>query len=202
MNILIRRLSVLGMVIMYTGCGGEPEPLPPRVDQQETPPAAEYVPMPSSPILGAETPDSAVPGIDEPAPAIDGSQPAAADPPANPPEPPSLPASPPPARPPQSPAAPAIDLSAGVALPQSLPTGTAMGMSVDYVFTAGEPLPSQRYVWVIEPAMGDPLRQPVQLSSRGTLQAFFPRLHPRNGPFRTHIESPDGSRVSASVSLE
>jgi hypothetical protein len=76
-----------------------------------------------------------------------------------------------------------------------------MGMSVDYVFTAGQPLPSQRYVWVIEPAQGDPVKQPVQLSHSGTLQAFFPQLRPQHGPFQAHIESSDGGRLSPSVSL-
>jgi hypothetical protein len=76
-----------------------------------------------------------------------------------------------------------------------------MGMSVDYVFTAGQPLSSQRYFWVIEPAKADPVKQPVQLSQSGTLQAFFTQLRPEQGPFQAHIESPDGSRLSTSISL-
>ena len=76
-----------------------------------------------------------------------------------------------------------------------------MGMSVDYVFTVGRPLPSRRYVWVIEPAKADAVKQPVQLSQSGTLQAFFPQLRPEHGPFHAHIESSDGSRLSTSISL-
>ncbi len=95
----------------------------------------------------------------------------------------------------------AIKLSAGVALPQSLPTGTAMGMSVDYVFQAGDPLPSQAYVWVIEPGKGSQVKQAVQLKRSGTLQAFFTQLRPEHGPFQSHIEDSNGTRLSKSISM-
>ncbi|MBN1591033.1 MAG: hypothetical protein JW888_16085 [Pirellulales bacterium] len=187
MSVFVRRLLILGAAMAFAGCGGDPEPGPREVEHQETSPAEVSVPAASVEI----------PSSEEPAPAAEERQP----PTDTPPEP-SWPAvSPPPASVPQPSAAPSIRLSAGVALPQSLPTGTAMGMSVDYVFTAGQPESSRQYVWVIEPATGDPVKQPVQLSPSGTLQAFFPQLRPDHGPFLTHVESSDGSRLSTSVSL-
>lgn len=95
-----------------------------------------------------------------------------------------------------------IKLSAGVALPQSLPTGTAMGFSVDYRFTGGHPNPSSHYVWVIEPSKGEPVRREVKLKDEGTLPPMFvPGLRPENGPFRTHVEDGYGNRLSASLPL-
>ena len=47
-----------------------------------------------------------------------------------------------------------VKLSAGVALPQSLPSGTAMGLSVDYVLVGSLPTSSGQIVWVIESAKG------------------------------------------------
>jgi len=94
-----------------------------------------------------------------------------------------------------------IKLSAGVALPQSLPTGTAMGFSIDYQFTAGQPGPSP-YLWVIQPGKGQTAKQPVQLQRQGTLQMFVLQFRPENGPFHTHIEDAQGNRLSRSVLLK
>ena len=181
MNVLVRRLLILSMALAFAGCTDEFEPSAQQAGQQETVPAAS----------------AEIPGPEKAAPADDKGQPATSKPPG----PSSPPASPPPARTPQRLTAPSIRLSAGVALPQSLPTGTAMGMSVDYVCIAGPPRSLQRYVWVIESAKADPVKQPVQLSRSGTLQAFFTQLRPEHGPFRAHIESSDGSRLSTSLSL-
>ncbi len=93
-----------------------------------------------------------------------------------------------------------IHLSAGVALPQSLPIGTTMGFSVDYQFAGGEP-GSSLYLWVIKPSKGQTIKQPVQLRAQGTLQGFFPPLRPENGPFSTHIEDAQGNRLSKSLPL-
>jgi hypothetical protein len=99
-------------------------------------------------------------------------------------------------------AGPAIKLSAGVALPQSLPTGTAMGFSVDYRFTQGGPGTVSRCVWVIEASRADqPVRQDVQLQTEGTLQMFVPQWRPEHGPFRCHIESASGQQLSDSMPL-
>jgi hypothetical protein len=40
---------------------------------------------------------------------------------------------------------PAIQLSAGVALPQTGPDGTLMSFSVDYAFLQGEPVPKTMF---------------------------------------------------------
>lgn len=124
--------------------------------------------------------------------------------PSSPPPTAALPAAsaPPPAEP--TPAAaqqPSIRLSAGVALPQSLPTGTAMGFSVDYQFSGGSPSTSSPYAWVIEPSKGQRAIRPVRLSSEGTLQDFFQQFRPENGPFSTHIEDANGNQLSRPLPL-
>jgi len=96
---------------------------------------------------------------------------------------------------------PAIRLSAGVALPQTGPTGILMSFSVDYQFTAGDPNPTSPYVWVIERAKGTPARAPVRLGQRGTLPILIPGWRPEQGPFQSHIEDASGNRLSRSISL-
>ena len=87
-----------------------------------------------------------------------------------------------------------IQLSAGVALAQTLPTGTAMGFSVDYQFLSGWSDTSAKYFWVIEPTKAKPVRQPAQLKIKGTLQGFATQLRPEHGPFQTHIDTgPEGA---------
>lgn len=82
-----------------------------------------------------------------------------------------------------------IRLSAGVALPQSLPTGTQIGFSVDYQFHIGSPDPAGQYVWEIKTGDGTIRRVPVQLTGRkGTLNRFMP-LRPSDGPFVSRIAS-------------
>lgn len=109
-----------------------------------------------------------------------------------------------PAQPPgQAPSSPQalIRLTPNAALAQTLPTGTAMGFSVDYVFMRGEPHPSVPYFWVVEPAKGQTARQEVRLAVRGRLEGFFLQLRPEHGPFKTHIEDYRGNRVAQSVSV-
>jgi hypothetical protein len=89
-----------------------------------------------------------------------------------------------------------------VALAQSLPTGTAMGFSVDYQFAQGEPNPSSRYLWVVEPSNGPPAKIGVRLQEHGTLQTFVLQLRPEHGPFKSHIEDGQGSRLSRSIPLQ
>ena len=105
-----------------------------------------------------------------------------------------------PATPVSSPSPP-IQLSAGVALPQTLPDGTAMGFSVDYQFVQGQPDPNAAYVWVIERSQGTPSRQSVKLSPRGTLQGFVAEFRPEEGPFQTHLEDGRGNRLSPTMPL-
>ena len=99
----------------------------------------------------------------------------------------------------------AVRLSAGVALPQTGPTGRLMSFSIDYQFTRGGPTPEVRYVWVIERTKGKPAAQLVRLNDKGTLRTFIPGWRPEEGPFQTYVEelSKDGSRrkISRAVSL-
>jgi len=82
---------------------------------------------------------------------------------------------------------PPIHLSAGVAVPQLLPEGTQMGVSVDYEITGR--LNSSRYVLVIESSAGQ-FVVPVTLApERGTVQEFLPpSVRPEHKPFRVRIE--------------
>jgi len=93
-----------------------------------------------------------------------------------------------------------IQLSAGVALPQTGPDGTLMSFSVDYEFVQGDPS-AEGYAWVIERAHGGPARQQVRLSGKGTLQVLIPGWRPENGPFQMHIEDRKGNRLSESIEL-
>ncbi len=94
-----------------------------------------------------------------------------------------------------------IRLSAGVALAQTLPTGTAVGVSVDYEFVDNPPGSPVNLVWAVESGNGQVIKQPVEMSARGTLQGFVPQFRPEQGPFTTHIEDQSGRRLSKSLSL-
>jgi hypothetical protein len=94
---------------------------------------------------------------------------------------------------------PPIRLSAGIAVPQSLPMGTVMGMSVDYqVFGALNG--SSRYVWVVSSEGGGNVEVAMPPQSEGTLQAFFLKLRPEHRPFNCHIDeiAPGGKRTRVS----
>lgn len=92
----------------------------------------------------------------------------------------------------------AVRLSTGMALAQTLPEGTMMGFSVDYV--AAGALPATRFVWVLQRREGDPIRIEVPLKSSGTLQTFVPWL-PEDGPFQCHLEDGQGTAISDSLAL-
>ena len=105
-----------------------------------------------------------------------------------------------PPAPPSTPAASAnIRLSAGVALPQSLPDGTAMGFSVDYRFVEGSPSETLKYVWIIQPASGEPTVVPVELESSDTLQTFT-KFRPEHGPFQCYLAEESASGEHAPLS--
>lgn len=97
-----------------------------------------------------------------------------------------------------------IHLSAGVALAQTLPDGTAMSFSVDYQFRDGTPNQSNKYFWVVEGRGGKSLRQQRQLKSEGNLTLIAPGLRPEAGPFSSHILeiTPDGSQRKISRSID
>ena len=82
---------------------------------------------------------------------------------------------------------PPIHLSAGVAVPQLLPEGTQVGVSVDYGIR-GE-LKSYPYVLIVESSAGE-LALPVKLSPMGgTLQEFLPpSVRPEHKPFKARID--------------
>ena len=103
---------------------------------------------------------------------------------------------------PAPPAGKSIDLSTGVALPQTGPEGTMMMFSVDYEFAAGEPNAKAGYVWVIERTKGAPTKKPVQLKTKGTLEAAVYYWRPEEGPFRSHIEDRKGKRLSESIDMK
>jgi hypothetical protein len=189
----MRNVALLFVVLLAPGCASEYE----EAARQTA--GREAAPENADPEADAIAAVAKVPAAEEPAPEVAEIQPVAGKPPLPSPPPAAPPAAPPA---PQRRTGPAIRLSAGVALPQSLPTGTAMGMSVDYAFVVGQPQPSLSYVWVIEPAKADPVRQPVELSRSGTLQAFFTGLRPEHGPFHSHIEGSDGARLSKSLPLQ
>lgn len=80
-----------------------------------------------------------------------------------------------------------VRLSAGLALPQTLPNGTAIGFSVDFRFRKSKPNPEEQYVWEIKDGKGIIRRLAVNLSGlRGTLQQFVP-IRPEEGPFVSRI---------------
>lgn len=95
-----------------------------------------------------------------------------------------------------------VDLSAGVALPQTGPTGILMSFSVDYRIVEGQPTPSLGYVWVIQRQEGPPAKEPVRLTDHGTLTALIPGWRPADGPFSGHLEDRNGSKLSRPIDLQ
>ncbi len=94
-----------------------------------------------------------------------------------------------------------VRLSAGVALPQTLPNGSVMTFSVDYEFLPGSsPASQSRYVLVIQRPQGPPGRFPVELRAKDTLM-MITDWPPSDGPFRAHLEDSTGQRISDVVDL-
>jgi hypothetical protein len=86
------------------------------------------------------------------------------------------------------PAAPAatgrIALSAGVALPQSLPDGTAILCSMDYRWT-GIPPDNAQYLWVVKLGNGRQVTGTANVTeSKGTIPVVLRRVRPEEGPFQ------------------
>ncbi|MCA9174166.1 MAG: hypothetical protein KDB14_06725 [Planctomycetales bacterium] len=93
---------------------------------------------------------------------------------------------------PGAPAAPHVRLSTALALAQTLPSGTAMGFSVEYTFLAGY-VPNGRYVWIIQPPSGPAVALPVQLSRRGALTQFVPQWGPVPGTYQLQLAIVDSN---------
>jgi len=77
-----------------------------------------------------------------------------------------------------------VRLRTPTALPQTLPSGTAMGFSVDYVFESGEPNYKSEYAWIVTNGRGEQFVIPVELKREGVLQQFVP-WRPRDKPFKS-----------------
>lgn len=94
-----------------------------------------------------------------------------------------------------------IQLSAGVALPQLLPEGTQIGVSVDYRIR-GKLNTSSTYFLVVTSSAGE-IAVPVELlPSGGTLQGFCPpSVRPEHKPFTARIdEQSPASRSRTTIS--
>jgi hypothetical protein len=196
--------------LLLAGCGSQPVagPVPVRVS-----PAAAAFPQ-SDPAAGS--PGAALPttpggfslpigaDISPPTPDLSSSsaatgeqrsqaQPSQQLPPATPATPPA--SSPAPAQ------VPFINLSAGIAVPQSLPTGTAMAISVDYERYA-ELKTSSRYALVVKSNAGE-IATEVKLESSGNLSVFIQQFKPEHRPFTARIEEvTPGSKRRTIVSNE
>jgi len=195
---------------LATGCEKPPEPAAPNPDTQP-PAAAPTSPETSAPptVTPIESPDnSPMPSVGGPAmPRAEFSPPFQSPPPTPPPSyPPPAAAEPSPgAAPSLAPAAgPMVELSAGVALPQTGPTGWMMSFSVDYEFTQGGPDPTSKYGLVIQRAGGQPTISQVQLRERDTLRLSVPEWRKEEGPFQAQLIEvrSDGSRRAISALAE
>jgi hypothetical protein len=105
-----------------------------------------------------------------------------------------------PAEPTNSSPKPSIKLSVGIALPQTLPDGTQVGVSVDYKVT-GRLNTSAKYVLVVESRAGETIFD-VKLSPQGgNLAGFLPlSIRPEHSPFRARIDEVSSSGSGATIS--
>jgi len=192
-RILFGFVVVAALAVLPTGC----EPAGPVTTQGVLTRNAANPPLPPPP-PGASLPQS--PGPDQAQktnpfdrPAAAASEPATSAPTAaNPTYTPTEPT--------PSTTKPSIRLSVGIALPQTLPDGTQIGVSVDYKVT-GQLNTSAKYVWVIESRQGETAME-VQLKPQGgNLASFLPiDIRPGDSPFKARIDevSSSGSRVCVS----
>jgi hypothetical protein len=142
-------------------------------------------------------------------PSASGPTPESAETPSPPPvqteQPPERTAPVPSVPPAASAAAVQVRLSAGVALPQTGPTGTMMGFSVDYEFANGRPDGAAKYAWIIQRVKGPEAAVSVKLKAKGTLQKFLLDWRPSDGPFTSTLVElrPNGSKhpIATSVTL-
>lgn len=223
MRIRIWNLQCAGLslaALLLAGCEQQPAaaPLPVRTAQTATVPSAQPVNLaPAGSSSASPAPGSANAGFSLP---IGGEIPAAAPPPVSASSPSGFgnsgatatapPSQSPPVAPPRSspstgsPAAAErklVHLSAGIALPQLLPDGTAIGISVDYAVDGGLNR-SSRYLWVIKSGAGE-VTSDVKLEPSGNLSAFFQQLKPEHRPFSVRIEEvTPGSQRRTIVSNE
>lgn len=79
-------------------------------------------------------------------------------------------------------------LTTGVALAQTLPTGTAMGFSVDYRLARGAIHPDAEYYWVIASRSQGKAVLRGRPDRQGALRTFVSQFRPEHGPFETYLE--------------
>jgi len=85
-----------------------------------------------------------------------------------------------------------VKLRAGVALAQTLPTGTAMMFSVDYTFDARR---SGLFGWAIFGQGGKAMVRRIKLNTQGNLTTYHPAIKPGDGPFECQIVEIVGSNL-------
>jgi len=202
------RLLVLAAAVALPGCMAEyqPAPLPASAGQKAGTAADQSAPQPKAqpqtPAQPAPSASAAHPLAEQPpASRPPGQGPLAEWPPAG--QSPGVAPRPSPSASGNGTAAPRslpIQLSVGIALPQTGPEGTMMGFSVDYQFTTGEPQTSLKYFWIIQRAGGKAARIPVRLEQKGNLALFLP-WRPEEGPFQGHLEDGSGNRLSPTIDL-
>jgi hypothetical protein len=92
----------------------------------------------------------------------------------------------------------------GVALPQSLPSGSAMTFGLQYHVASGALDPANNYEWVIEPPHGIAWKQQVTLERQGELNALISEWPPETGDYTTYIQQigPTGSATIISKKLK
>jgi len=174
---------VAGLSLRFAGCGIE-------FEKSATPAAAPA----TSPTAVAPQPAVSPPTAATPQPAAASPSPvptqAAAPAPVSTSQ--SGPAAPPIVNPPATARSSAssgseVQLSLGIALPQTLPEGTALGVSVEYEFVRGGPQSGSRYLLIVQPSNGRPFELEVPLTTSGTIQTFTYDLRPDQGPFTASL---------------
>ena len=88
---------------------------------------------------------------------------------------------------------PKVRLLRANALAQSLPTGTAMGFSMEYQFLSNY-LPNAQYAWIIQPPQGNAVAIPVRLQAQGTLSQFVPAFGSMEGTYKLQLVIFDGKQ--------
>ena len=81
---------------------------------------------------------------------------------------------------------PEVRMLRPVAVPQSLPTGTAMGFRVDYQFLT-DFYPQAQYGLIIQPPKGNAVGLPVKLQQQGNVSHFVTEWGPMSGVYKLQL---------------
>jgi len=192
-RILFGLVGVAALAALFTGC----EPTGPVTTQGVLTRNAANPPLPPPP-PGVSLPEAPAPGEARKTNPFDRTAAAPSEPATSAPT--VAESTYTPTEPTSSAAKPSIRLSVGIALPQTLPDGTQIGVSVDYKLT-GNLNPSAKYLWVIQSRQGETAME-VQLKPQGgNLASFLPiAIRPEDSPFKAWIDevSTSGSRLRVS----